>query len=140
MKRAPFSSRRRRAFTLFEVMIAVFIVMLLSVSLAQFLRVNLEAIGSMTETGIEQERMGALLRYVQGELNDLPPNGKGGSGVLLGTANKFRDLSSDEIQWLCKPGSGVLTSAAADRDRKRATFATADAASAWFGIAPRRRK
>jgi len=140
MKRAPFSSRRRRAFTLFEVMIAVFIVMLLSVSLAQFLRVNLEAIGSMTETGIEQERMGALLRYVQGELNDLPPNGKGGSGVLLGTANKFRDLSSDEIQWLCKPGSGVLTSAAVGQFRTTLMLRPQSQTSRVFDLGLRRRK
>lgn len=139
MKRALSHRGVPAAFTLIEVMIAVMIVMLLSISLAQFLRVNLDAIGSMTEAGVEQERMGALLRYVQGELNNLPPNGKGGAGVLVGTANKFRDLSSDEIQWLCKPGSGVLTSAAVGQFRTTLMLRPQSQTSRVFDLGLRRR-
>ena len=99
----------RGAFTLIEVMVAVLIVMLLAVSLTRFLTVNLEAISATTADTIEQERTRALLRYVQGELNRLPAKTP---GVLSGTANKFRDLSSDELTWVCKPGSGILTTGA----------------------------
>lgn len=108
MKR-PARQCSRTAFTLLEVMIAVLIVMLLAVSLTRFLTVTLEAIATTTADSIEQERMRGLLRYVQGELNRLPAKTP---GVLSGTANKFRDLSSDELTWVCKPGSGILTTGA----------------------------
>ena len=104
-----FGHHARAAFTLLEVMISVLIVMLLAVSLSQFLTVNLEAIAATTVDSIEQERTRGLLRFVQGELNQLPAKTP---GVLSGTANKFRDLSSDELTWVCKPGSGILTSGA----------------------------
>ena len=44
-------------------------------------------------------------RLVRSQLNDLPVRG---SGVLLGKANQFRDLSSDEMTWLCRAGLGVM--------------------------------
>lgn len=99
----------RRAFTLIEVMVAVVITMLLAVSLYRFLSVSLEAIASTTETTMEQEKLGAFFDYVEAQLHDIPPKGQ---GLLLGTANKFHDLSSDEMQLLCRPGSGTLTTAA----------------------------
>jgi hypothetical protein len=46
---------------------------------------------------------------VQAQLSDLPVHG---SGVLLGKANQFHDLSSDEMTWLCRAGQGVMTGAA----------------------------
>lgn len=110
MKTAPPLPSRRRAFTLIEVMIAVVITMLLAVSLYRFLSTSLDAIASTTEMTVEQEKLGAFINYVEGQLHDIPPKGQ---GLLLGTANKFHDLSSDEMQWLCRPGQGTLTTAAA---------------------------
>ena len=104
MKTAPPLPSRRRAFTLIEVMVAVVITMLLAVSLYRFLSTSLDAIASTTESTLEQEKLAGFINYVEGQLHDIPPKGQ---GLLLGTANKFHDLSSDEIQWLCKPGSGV---------------------------------
>ena len=99
---------RTRAFTLIEVMIAVVIVMLLAVSLFRFLQVNLDAIAITTESTLEDEKYGAFFRYVQTQLNAIAPRGQ---GLLLGNASRFHDLDADEMQWLCRAGSGVLTTA-----------------------------
>jgi len=131
---------RRAAFTLIEVIVAVLVVMMLAVSLAQFLRVNLEAIGSMTETGIEQERTNALLRYVQAELNSLPLEREGGAdGALLGAAFKMRGLSGDAMTWLSKPGSGVLTNAALGQFRTTLLLVPQSATSTVYDLGLRRR-
>lgn len=100
--------RRRGGFTLLEVMIAVLIVMLLSISIYRFLSVNIEAIAVASETVREQDEMAALFRYLQMELANIPPRGQ---GLLLGTAYKFKGVSKDELQWLAWPGSGLLTTA-----------------------------
>jgi hypothetical protein len=105
----PAQHLRRAAFTLLEVMIAVFIVMLLAVSLFRFLQVNLDAIATTTDSMLEEEKYGALFRYLQGQLSDIPPRGQ---GLLLGKASRFRDLDADEMQWVCRAGPGLLTTAA----------------------------
>jgi type II secretory pathway component PulJ len=106
--RSP-TALRCAAFTIIEVMISVLILLLISVSLYRFLSVNLGAIAASTEGTIEQEQLNALFRYLQAEFDEIPAKGQ---GRFSGNSKRFADLSDDEMQWTCKPGPGVLTTAA----------------------------
>jgi hypothetical protein len=99
----------RSGFTLFEVMIAVFMTVLITFSLFRFITANLEALRFSTETAAENEALVGLVNLVQGQLNDLPAVGQ---ALLTGRAQKFKGLASDEMQWRTKAGLGVLTTAA----------------------------
>lgn len=107
-----FTRRRsnRRAFTLLEVMVATMIVAMLALTLYRFIGANLTAIRVSTEISEERETLQAVVRYLQMQLNDLPPKGQ---AALTGRANKFHDLSNDEMSWTCTAGPGLMTSAAA---------------------------
>ena len=101
---------RRTGFTLLEVMIAVLIVMLLAVSLFRFLQVNLDAIAQTTDATLEEEKYGALFRYLQGQLSDIPPRGQ---GLLLGKPSRFHDLDADEkCNGAAGPAPACFTTAA----------------------------
>lgn len=100
---------RRAAFTLLEVMVATLIVALLTFALYRFISTTLFALDATTALAEERQEVDALARMVQAQLNDLPPQG---NGVLLGRANRFHDLSSDEMTWICRAGQGVMTGAA----------------------------
>jgi hypothetical protein len=99
----------KSGFTLFEVMIAVFMTVLITFSLFRFITANLEALRFSTETAAENEALVGLVNLVQGQLNDLPAVGQ---ALLTGRAQKFKGLASDEMQWRTKAGLGVLTTAA----------------------------
>lgn len=102
-----FSNRiRKRAFTLLEVMIAVAIIGLVAISIYRFLETNLQAMQISTEQGNMQMETQGLISVLQYELNNLP---RTETGVILGEAHKFNDLSSDEMQWTCGPGCGLFT-------------------------------
>ena len=53
--------------------------------------------------------MNALFRFIQTELNEIPNKGQ---ARIQGTAIRVRSVASDKIEWLCKPGQGILTTAA----------------------------
>ena len=99
----------RRGFTLIEVMIATLILAMLVFALYRFISTTLRALDATTQLSEERQGIEALTRLVQSQLNDLPARG---SGVLLGKANQFQDLASDEMTWLCHAGQGVMTGAA----------------------------
>ncbi len=99
----------RTGFTLIEVMVATLILALLVFALYRFITTTLRALDSSTQLAEERQTMDALTKVVQAQLNDLPVRG---SGVLLGKANQFQNLASDEMTWLCRAGQGVMTGAA----------------------------
>ena len=99
----------RRGFTLIEVMIATLIVSMLVFALYRFISATLRALDASTKLSEERQSVEALTRLVQSQLNELPAHG---NGVLLGKANQFHDLASDEMTWLCRAGQGVMTGAA----------------------------
>jgi len=105
----PLPLRRRFAFTLLEVMIATVIVAMLTFSLHRFIATTLRALTITTTLSEERQEVDALTRVMQAQLNELPANGQ---GVLLGKANRFNNLSSDEMTWICRAGPGVMTGAA----------------------------
>jgi prepilin-type N-terminal cleavage/methylation domain-containing protein len=103
------SADRRRGFTLIEVMISALILALLVFALYRFISTTLRALDASMQISEERQSIEALVRLVRIQLNDLPARG---SGVLLGKANQFKGLASDELTWLCRAGSGVMTGAA----------------------------
>ncbi|MDQ3622233.1 MAG: prepilin-type N-terminal cleavage/methylation domain-containing protein [Verrucomicrobiota bacterium] len=102
-----------RGFTLFEMMIAVAIVALMVVSLHQFLVSNLNAIQISSEISAEKQAIVGLTNLLQAELNDLPPRG---ASLLIGVPHRINNLDCDELQWQCRAGNGLLTTAAPDED------------------------
>lgn len=102
-------SRANRGFTLIEVMTATVIVALLMMSLYRFVTTTLRALDATTQLAEDRQAVDSLVRLIQSQLNDLPVSG---AGVLLGKANQFQGLASDEMTWLCGAGQGVMTGAA----------------------------
>ncbi|HEX8310400.1 MAG TPA: hypothetical protein VF614_03715 [Chthoniobacteraceae bacterium] len=105
----PSTLNSSHGFTLFEVMIAVFMTVLITFSLFRFVSANLDALRFSTENAAEGEAIVGLINLVQGQLNELPVVGQ---ALLTGKAQKFKGLASDEMQWRTKAGVGVLTTAA----------------------------
>lgn len=100
---------RWRAFTLIEIVLAVAIIGIITLSLYRFVVSNLNAIRFSTEASHERQAITGLIDFLQTQLADLPTQGQ---GLLIGQPHKFHDLASDEMQWLCRPGLGLLTTAA----------------------------
>jgi prepilin-type N-terminal cleavage/methylation domain-containing protein len=127
---------RSRGFTLLEVMLAVVVMAMLVITLYSFVEANLRAITFSKEMNAEHQAMTSLVSYIQEQLGDLPPRGQ---GVLLGTAHKYRDLASDEMEWVCSGGSGVLTTAAPEQYRVVLTIQPVEKNSTALEIGLRRR-
>jgi prepilin-type N-terminal cleavage/methylation domain-containing protein len=113
----------RRAFTLLEVMLAVAILSLLTVSLFRFVSANLDALQHSTETSEDKQAVLGAINLLQGQLNELPAKGQ---GLLAGQALKFKDLPSDQIQWRTRGGVGLLTTAAEEDYRVTMMLAKPD--------------
>jgi len=97
---------RSRAFTLIEVMLAVAITGLVAFGIFRFVEANLLAVRFSAEQSSKDASMRALMKFLQDQLNDLP---RSQAGALLGEAHQFNNLPSDEIQWMCSGGLGLLT-------------------------------
>lgn len=107
-------SRIAAAFTLLEVMVSVAILTLIILSIYQFVRTNLIAISTAQEMSATAKELDGFLHFVQTQLEDLPTRQQ---GVLLGSPNKIRGQPADEMQWICRAGHGVLTTAGSDEYR-----------------------
>jgi prepilin-type N-terminal cleavage/methylation domain-containing protein len=122
-------------FTLLEVMVATVILAMITFALYRFISTTLRAIDVTTQITEDRHAVEALTKMVQAELNDLPPRGP---GVLLGKANKFHDLSCDELTWLCRAGPGVMTGAAPGEYRVTLTVQPAQDKSSELELGLRR--
>ena len=98
-----------RAFTLLEVMIAVGVIALITISLYRFVAATLTAIRVTSEVNDDRQSVVALVKAVETELQDLPPRQV---GAIQGIDHKFDGLQADELQWYCKGGNGLFTKAA----------------------------
>jgi prepilin-type N-terminal cleavage/methylation domain-containing protein len=128
--------RPGRAFTLLEVMVAVAIIGLLTVSLHRFVVANLTALRYSTDTSIERGMMSGLVNFIAGQLAEIPAQGQ---GLLLGQPHKYHDLASDEMQWLCRPGAGLMTTAATGQYRVTLELRPVTKTSAELELGIRRR-
>jgi prepilin-type N-terminal cleavage/methylation domain-containing protein len=136
MRPSPPHPIGNRAFTLLEVVVAIAIIGLLTVSLYRFVVTNLTALQFSTETSVERGMMTGLVNFIGGQLADIPAQGQ---GLLLGQPHKFHDLSSDEMQWLCRPGAGLMTTAATGQFRVTLELRPVTKTSAELELGIRRR-
>lgn len=104
-----FSRGKRSAFTLLEVILAVALVAMVTLTIYRFLEGNLRAIRVFTEMGERDRTLEALVEVLKDHLMSLPPKGK---SSLLGEPHKFGTYSSDEMQWVCGPGNALFASQA----------------------------
>jgi type II secretory pathway pseudopilin PulG len=101
--------RRAAAFTLFEVLIAVLLIMMIAITVQRFVGATMTGIEVSQDRQRETEAMSALFRYVDVQLDELPIRGQ---TLIQGFPHKFGELNSDELQWRCSAGQGTLTGAA----------------------------
>jgi prepilin-type N-terminal cleavage/methylation domain-containing protein len=134
--RQKFRGTARAAFTLLEVVIAVAIIGLLTVTLYRFVVSTLGALRISTEMSTERRMMIGLVNLIEAQLNDLPTQGQ---ALLLGQPHKFHELESDEMQWLCRAGQGLLTSAALGQYRVTLELKPVEKTSAELELVLRRR-
>lgn len=104
----------RRAFTLLEVMLAVFILGMVGLSIYRFLELNLTAIRFSTEQMKEDRTMEALVGMLQAQMLALPV---AQTNALRGEAYKFNGVPQDELEWLTGPGIGLMTEHASGQYR-----------------------
>jgi prepilin-type N-terminal cleavage/methylation domain-containing protein len=105
--------RKPAGFTLLEIMVGVGVLGMLLISMYQLVGTQLMALQSTREAQLESVAMQGLVRYVQGVLAGLP---LGQNSVLRGVHHVYGMVPADELQWVARPGMGVLTSAAAEDD------------------------
>ena len=102
--------RRRRAFTLLEVMLAVGIIALVGIAIYRFVDTTLQSMKISTDDTTQKGSVQALVAVLEKEFCSLPPIE---TGALMGEAHKFNGKASDEVHWLTQAGNGLFTQAAA---------------------------
>lgn len=102
--------KRCAGFTLLEVIVAVLMIGMIALTLYRFVSTTILGIQTSTEHELQAEKMSALFRYIDAQLDELQPFGQ---STLLGTPHKFgNNLNADELQWRGQAGSGTMTGAA----------------------------
>src|SRR4026207_1795884 len=96
---------RARAFTLLEIMLAVIILGMMSLSIYRFVQANVTAMRASWEAGGVEARYDGLRGLLTQRLQSLPP----GTGALAGEPLKIEGHDRDELSWFCSAGPGVLT-------------------------------
>lgn len=99
---------RQRGFTLLEVIIATMAVAMITMVLYRFVSTTLQALDLTQQESEQRLEVEMVAKLVEGQLNDLPARGVG----IIGKANKFNNLQADELTWITRSGSGVMTGAA----------------------------
>jgi len=97
--------KKRRAFTLLEIMLAVAILGMMALAIYRFVGANLAAVRLSTELEQEDARYSGLADLLTEQFRELPPS----QGALLGEPFKFESKSRDEMTWICSAGPGLLT-------------------------------
>ena len=150
----PVKTNSRGAFTLLEIMFAVAILAMMSVSIYRFVSANITALRISSETGALDAQYSGFASLVATEWQSLPS----GKGAMTGEPLKLNDRSRDEITWATSAGPGLLTRyaageylvsmrlrpAAKDSDRMEIGFARkaqdntevggGNAAESWFPL------
>ncbi len=93
------------AFTLLEIMLAVAILAMMSLSIYRFVQTNLTALRISSETTAVDARYAGFVTLLTSEWSRLPP----GRGALLGEPLKLDDRPRDEIRWRTSAGPGLAT-------------------------------
>lgn len=99
------SNGARGGFTLLEIVLAVAILAMMSLSIYRFVQANVTALRISSEANAADAQYSGLESLLSAEWQSLPP----GQGALLGEPLKLDDRSRDEITWICSAGPGLLT-------------------------------
>jgi len=97
--------RRRHAFTLLEIVLAVAILGMMSMAIYRFMQTNLVALRVSSEASTVDAQYSGFANLITAQWQNLPA----GTGALVGEPLKLNDRSRDEITWVCGPGPGLLT-------------------------------
>jgi prepilin-type N-terminal cleavage/methylation domain-containing protein len=99
----------RGGFTLLEIMFAVAILAMMSVSIYRFVTANIVALRISSETGAQDAQYSGFANLLAAEWQGLPS----GHGAMTGEPLKLNDRARDEITWTTSAGPGLLTRYAA---------------------------
>ncbi len=102
---APVKTRRRGAFTLLEIMMAVGILAMMALAIYRFVQTNIIALRVSSETTAADAQYSGFVNLITSEWQTLPT----GKAALLGEALKLNDRSRDELTWRTSAGPGLLT-------------------------------
>jgi len=100
------NNTKRSAFTLLEVMLAVCVIAMVGVSIYRFVETTLTAVRVSTASERERALVTAFFAYLRGQMLALP---SAREGAITGEPHRFSNISSDELRWIARPGSGLLT-------------------------------
>jgi hypothetical protein len=124
------------AFTLLEVVMAVAITAMIVMSVYRFVSANLMAISTSTQLSEERQAMAGMIRYIEDILANLPQENP---NVLTGEPFKKNNLRGDKMEWICRGGEGVLTTAAPGEYRVTLTLESLGKDSNEMALGIRRR-
>jgi prepilin-type N-terminal cleavage/methylation domain-containing protein len=96
---------RARAFTLLEIMLAVIILGMMSLTIYRFVQANVTAMRVSSEADAVEARYDGLRELLTQQLQSLPP----GTAALAGEPLKIDGHDRDELTWFCPAGPGLLT-------------------------------
>jgi len=102
-------NKRRRGFTLLEIILATAILGMMAVAIFRFVQANIIALRISSVENMEEARYRGLLDLLTAQWQNLPT----GVGALAGDTYKFNDKPRDEIVWACGAGPGLMTRYAA---------------------------
>ena len=102
----PLARRRLPGFTLLEVMLAIAIFGLVSITLYRFVDTTLRAAAFSEKSGQEDDALAGLRRLVAAQLAAMPINS---SGALVGMTVEHDGVRRDAMQMVCPAGNAVLS-------------------------------
>ena len=108
MTASPCPFRRRRAFTLLEIMLSVAILSMVALALYQFVSSMLVSAKVAYNSGTLQSDLAGFNRVFQAQAINLPSRLPNGAQLLTGKSVRKAGVSSDSIMWISPPGNGVF--------------------------------
>jgi prepilin-type N-terminal cleavage/methylation domain-containing protein len=111
--RPEYRVRRRRGFTLLEIMVGVAVIGLIVISMYRLVEAQLTALQVSRETQLRSLQMEGLTAYVRSVLAGLPLRQ---NECFRGISHQFGMAPADELQWVARPGLSLLSSAAPEED------------------------
>jgi len=87
-------------------MLAVAVIALVGVSIYRFVETTLIAVRISAESEKERALVTAFAGYLRNQMISLP---SARAGAITGEPHRFNSVSSDELRWIARPGSGLLT-------------------------------
>ena len=100
------STAKHSAFTLLEVMLAVCVIAMVGMSIYRFVETTLTAVRISTASERDRALQAAFFAYLRGQMLALP---EARPKAIIGEPHRFNSISSDELTWIARPGSGLLT-------------------------------